>query len=92
MPRAHLVIRGRVQGVGFRWYLMHEAQALGLTGEARNRYDGAVEAEAEGPRDALERFVEAAREGPSAAYVEAVDVSWSEGPARFRDFHIGRSS
>ena len=92
MPRVHLVIRGDVQGVGYRWFILREAQALGLAGEVRNRPDGAVEVDAEGGRGNLERLVEAARRGPSAADVEAVEAAWSEGPPRYVDFHIGRSS
>jgi len=92
MPRAHLVISGCVQGVGFRWFVQREARALGLTGEVRNRRDGAVEVEAEGDRETLEQLVEVAREGPAASLVEAVDVRWSEGPPRFGDFLIGPSS
>jgi acylphosphatase len=92
MPRAHLVIRGRVQGVGFRWYVQRSARALGLTGEVRNRRDGAVEVEAEGDREALRQLVELSREGPPASVVEAVEERWSDEPPRFGDFCIGRSS
>ncbi len=92
MDRVVLVITGSVQGVGFRWYVLQAARALGLTGEVRNRSDGAVVVEAEGARDALERLMEIAREGPAMAIVGQVEASWSEGPARFREFRIGRSS
>ena len=92
MDRITLVITGRVQGVGFRWHVQRVAEALGLAGEVRNRGDGAVVVEAEGDRQALEQLLEAAREGPAAAIVMAVESHWGEGPARYRDFHIGRSS
>jgi acylphosphatase len=92
MDRALLVITGCVQGVGFRWYVLQAAKALGLTGEVRNRADGAVVVEAEGAHEALERLLETTREGPAMAMVGQVDVSWSEGAPRFRDFHIGRTS
>jgi acylphosphatase len=91
MNRAVFVITGNVQGVGFRWYVLRAAEALGLTGEVRNRTDGAVVVEAEGAREAIERLLETAREGPAMALVRQVDVSWSEGTARFRDFRIGRT-
>ena len=92
MDRALFVVTGCVQGVGFRWYVLQAARALGLTGEVRNRADGAVVVEAEGAREALERLLETAREGPVMALVRRVDVSWSEGAAQFRDFRIGRTS
>jgi acylphosphatase len=92
MERAILVITGCVQGVGFRWYVLQAAKALGLTGEVRNRTDGAVVVEVEGAREAIEALLETAREGPAMAMVRQVDVSWSEGAAQFSDFHIGRTS
>jgi acylphosphatase len=92
MERLSLVVTGRVQGVGFRWYVQHEAAGLDLGGEVRNRHDGAVEVEAEGPRPALERLLALVRHGPPGARVTQVDVRWSEGPARHRDFHVGRSN
>ncbi len=92
MDRAVFVITGCVQGVGFRWYVLQAAKALGLTGEVRNRTDGAVVVEAEGAHEALERLLETAREGPVMATVRQVDVSWSEGAGQFPDFRIGRTS
>ena len=92
MYRVLLVVTGRVQGVGFRWYVHREATALGLHGEVSNRADGAVVAEAEGDRERLEQLVERVREGPVTAIVTRVEVRWSEGAARYRDFHVGRSS
>ena len=92
MDQLTLVITGYVQGVGFRWYVQRAAAALGLAGEVRNRHDGAVVVEAEGAREALERLVELSRQGPPAAAEVSVDARWSEGPARYADFHVGRSS
>ncbi|QGM96160.1 acylphosphatase [Methylocystis parvus] len=62
-------VTGRVQGVGFRAFLICEANALGLDGWARNRADGSVEALAAGPETALTSFIEAARRGPPASRV-----------------------
>lgn len=67
-----LVIEGRVQGVGFRAFLVREALALDLTGWARNRRDGAVEAIAAGPRPALNALIIAARRGPRLARVDSL--------------------
>jgi acylphosphatase len=83
----HAVVRGRVQGVGFRAFASRRATALALGGWASNRADGAVEVEACGPRPALEALLEALRDGPSAARVDDVIVHWSEcdsAPPEFR--------
>ena len=89
MHCVHLMIRGRVQGVGFRYFVLRRAEALSLAGWVRNRPDGAVELEAEGPRAALEMLVESARRGPTGARVTAVDESWSERDALHRGFQVG---
>ncbi len=69
----HVVIRGRVQGVGFRAWTEYTALSHGLKGWVRNRRDGAVEAVFIGEEDAVEVMVEACRTGPAGAFVEAVD-------------------
>ena len=88
MHRVHAVIRGRVQGVGFRYFAQSRAKALGLAGWVRNRFDGSVELEAEGDRVALEAFLATLRQGPSASRVTGVDVEWQDQPARHRGFEI----
>jgi acylphosphatase len=88
MQRVHLLIHGRVQGVGFRAYVLREARSLALAGEVRNRPDGAVEVSAEGAPESLGRLVDAVRRGPVAARVSDVDVSWSEATGRARGFSI----
>lgn len=70
-------ITGDVQGVGFRFFAERQARRLGLDGYVRNRYDGAVEVEAEGTAEALEQFLNDLRQGPRAARVQDVAVSWS---------------
>ena len=66
-----------MQGVGFRYFLMREAQRLGLTGWVRNRDDGTVEFVAEGSRADLERLKQAAERGPRMARVDRVEDRWS---------------
>jgi acylphosphatase len=75
MITRRLRIEGLVQGVGYRAAMRDRAQRLGVTGWVRNRRDGGVEAVAQGPAEALERFVAWARQGPPAARVASVRVS-----------------
>ncbi|MDP3541491.1 MAG: acylphosphatase [Elusimicrobiota bacterium] len=72
MTRRHLIVAGRVQGVGFRWFTKETADDLGLKGWVRNREDGTVEAEAEGTETALDEFVERLRTGNPAARVSGI--------------------
>lgn len=66
------LVRGRVQGVGFRWWAQREAERAGIVGSVRNLEDGGVEVIARGRPDALMTFEEALRRGPPMADVEAV--------------------
>jgi acylphosphatase len=68
------VIKGRVQGVGFRYFTQDAARREGLHGFVRNNDDGTVEAVAEGESEALERFERAIRRGPSRSRVEQVMI------------------
>jgi acylphosphatase len=69
-----VVIRGRVQGVGFRAWTEHEAMRRALDGWARNRRDGSVEAVFAGPADTVADMIEACRRGPPLSRVDALDV------------------
>ena len=75
----HLVISGRVQGVGFRYSMAEEAGRLGVTGWVRNRRDGTVEAAIEGPSEAVEALLAWARRGPPSARVTDVAITEIEG-------------
>jgi acylphosphatase len=86
--RLHAVVRGNVQGVGFRYYTQEAASSLGLTGWVRNLRDGAVEVTAEGPRAALERLLEFLHRGPAAARVSEVSSDWSPASDEFGLFDI----
>ena len=72
MESIHLEIRGRVQGVGFRWFVVEMAKELRLAGWVRNKADGNVELAAAGESDALARLEAAVSAGPSGARVEEV--------------------
>lgn len=70
--RLCFVVRGRVQGVGYRWFVRSAAVAEGLHGHVENLPDGSVRCEAEGEAAALQRFAAALRQGPRLARVDAV--------------------
>jgi acylphosphatase len=76
--RAHVVVRGRVQGVFFRVEARDRARSLGLAGWVRNQPDGSVEAVFEGPRERVDSMVAWCERGPRGAQVETVDVRWEE--------------
>lgn len=73
MMRIHVAVRGRVQGVGFRWFARESARGLSLAGWVSNRPDGSVEVAAEGAEQAIAQFRAALRDGPPGASVSAVD-------------------
>ena len=80
--------RGRVQGVGFRWFVEREAHILGIAGWVRNNHDGSVEVLAQGTRDQLSGLHGRLREGPRAARVDVVDVSEASPVAGLSSFRI----
>jgi acylphosphatase len=80
-PAIRLVVAGRVQGVGYRWWAIQRARALGLDGWVRNRRDGSVEALVIGRAERLQAMVAACRQGPSAARVTSVVQSPAEDDA-----------
>ncbi|MBE0613841.1 MAG: acylphosphatase [Burkholderiales bacterium] len=75
----HLNIFGHVQGVGYRYHFMEQAQALGIRGWVRNRRGGSVEAVIAGSPEAVEAMIGWARRGPAAAQVDRIDVGETEG-------------
>jgi acylphosphatase len=81
-------VTGIVHGVGFRFFVLREAQALGLVGWVANQPDGSVECVAEGPRDRLEALLGRLREGPPAAIVDNVSVAWMDALGGFATFGV----
>ncbi len=70
--RCYARVAGRVQGVGFRYFTQRKADDLGLSGYVRNRADGDVELEAQGPEDRVQELLGVLRKGPSMGYVSRV--------------------
>ena len=86
--RLNAIVHGRVQGVGFRFFVLQQAVALGLTGWVRNMADGMVEVLAEGETVRLQEFLAALYEGPEAAFVRDVKFQYNIATGEFRDFDI----
>ncbi len=82
------MVRGRVQGVGFRWFVSRVASRLELHGWVANEADGSVRVVAEGPAQALEELIEALERGPAGAAVADVEVNRSAPTGSFSGFSI----
>ena len=82
------VVVGYVQGVGFRYFVTGQARMLGLQGYVRNDSTGDVEVVAQGRRLALEQLLILLRQGPPAAQVHDVQITWREPTEHFSGFQI----
>lgn len=90
--RAHIWVKGRVQGVGFRAHVEYGARQIGgLTGWVRNVGNDTVEAIAEGERDKVERLIEAMKQGPRSSRVDESKVDWETPTREFSTFGVKRS-
>jgi len=84
----HLIVKGRVQGVGYRFYTQQYAQELGLTGWVKNLTDGSVEIVAAGNSDLLEQLCTWVNQGPRYADVSSVEVNQLDTTNHFNSFTI----
>lgn len=88
VPQVRLHVSGRVQGVGFRWFVESEANRLGIGGWVRNLPDGRVEVEAAGAKPLLEELIARVKQGPPISRVTDVRQSWAEAAAAPGGFTI----
>lgn len=86
--RIHAVVTGRVQGVGFRYFVQQNAIRLHLTGWVRNQWDGSVELVAEGDHETLLQLLLAVTKGPPSSVVDSVDADWLDASGEFQSFHV----
>lgn len=86
--RLYATVRGLVQGVGFRYYVVRVAQEFRLSGTVANMPDGSVRVVAEGPEERLRKLAGRLREGPSASVVKDVELEWSDATGEFRGFDV----
>ncbi len=89
--RLHIWVTGRVQGVGFRAYVIDVAEQFALTGWVRNVGHETVEAMAEGSTELLNRFTELVRAGPRAGRVDDARIEWEDFTGEFKDFRVRNS-
>lgn len=88
MKTMHCRISGLVQGVGFRYFTLQRARALGLRGYVQNLYTGEVEVVAQGSEDALAELRGALRHGPRSAQVQNLRVEWPDEEDMYNSFEI----
>lgn len=86
--RLEAVVRGRVQGVGFRYHVLGAASRLGVVGWVSNDSDGSVRCLAEGPKAALDALLADLRAGPPGARVETVSETWSAASGGLTGFRV----
>jgi len=89
--RLKALVKGRVQGVGFRYFVMNQARELGLRGWVCNRWEGTVQLVAEGEQDSLQKLVSALWQGPRTAFVTNVQQEWEQATGEFQQFEIRHS-
>ena len=91
LARLEATVKGRVHGVGFRYFVVTRANHLGLTGFVANNQDGSLHCVAEGPRADLDHLLELLREGPASAIVEYVSEDWLPYTGHWGSFSIESS-
>jgi acylphosphatase len=92
LSQFHAIIEGRVQGVGFRYFVEENAVDLGLTGWVRNCWDGSVEVKAEGKRADLDRLLTELQRGPRSAFVTNIKTEWLPATGEFASFRVRPTS
>ena len=86
--KAEIIVKGVVQGVGYRFFVLHQARLYKIKGYVRNLPDGTVEVVAEGEAGLVRDFIEMLRIGPLSAHVTGVDVKWDQQDSGFADFRL----
>jgi len=86
--RAEIVVNGLVQGVGYRYFVVREAQKLGLKGFTQNLYTGEVLTVLEGERLVVEEIIKKLKVGPMHASVKSCKVDWQEPKNEFTEFEV----
>jgi acylphosphatase len=85
---ANIIVKGVVQGVGFRYWTVRKAQSYDLNGWTKNLSDGTVEIEVEGERGIIEEFIKELKVGPTYSQVTDLAINWYEKPRGYTDFNV----
>lgn len=88
MKTFRILVEGRVQGVGYRFFAVAEARMRGVKGTAKNLFDGRVEIIAQGGEDALQEYLDALKEGPRMGFVRKVSIDEMHDSTVFNDFKV----
>ncbi len=88
LKRIHIIVEGRVQGVGFRYFVLENANLLDVTGWVRNLRDGSVEITAEGSVNSLNELLAIVRRGSPSSFVSDTKTDWSTFTDEFTNFRI----
>ena len=88
MTNAKIIFEGRVQGVGFRWFVQREAETLGLKGTVRNLYNGDVEVIASGSKTDIESLIDILKIGNRMSKVDDYSIDWDFKTSAFSSFRI----
>jgi len=84
----NIIVKGMVQGVGFRYFVYDKALKFGLNGYTRNLYNGDVEIEVTGERSIVEEFIKEVKTGPRASHVSDVKIKWIQPGVNYNNFEI----
>jgi acylphosphatase len=88
LTAAEIIVSGAVQGVGYRYFAIRQAEQYSLTGYVRNLADGRVAVYAEGEKELIDHFKMALEEGPRFAHVEKVEIIFSSYKAKYKNFSV----
>ncbi len=86
--RATILVNGVVQGVGFRYFVLRNANALGLKGYTKNLFTGEVLTEVEGDEGMINELIKKLKVGPSHAYVKECKIEWKDFKNEFKEFEV----
>ncbi len=86
--RLNAIVKGYVQGVGYRFFTVRKALGYGITGWVKNLRDGNVQVVAEGERSIVEEFIKDLKVGPYSANVTDIEIKWEEYTGEFQTFEV----